>query len=607
MLQHRKIILALFLLLTFSFSYSQKKKTEKDSIGMYKKIQKYSTKNNFTKLVHRLIFEPINSEPNQPQTEKQKNHKIYNGKIIRKINITTLDPFGYSDSDSLKEPTRWEERIGNRLHLKSKHIAIQNLLLFKKDTPFNALLVYETERIIRSQRFVNQVTITEKLTSVQSDSVDVNIRVLDSWSTVPEFELSSSKVNLGINERNIFGIGHQFDYIFTNRFEDGKDAHNFTYTVPNIRNSFTKTVLKYRKDLDNFYDKSILIERPFYSSITKWAGGIYLGQVFRRDSLQAKDLTYEFQNFKSSTHDIWAGKAFPIFTSDTANYKTTNLILSSRFLNINYVEKPAVEYDTISYYNNEKQLLMGFGMNTRRFIEDKYIFRYGITEDVPIGQIYGITAGYQYKNQQWRPYFGAQFAIGKYFKWGYLSTNFEVGTYFNQSKTEQTAISFESHYFTKLLHIGNWKLRHFIKPTVLIGINRQNSIGDLITINENYGIPGFNSPIYGSDKILLTFQTQTYTPKSIGGFRLNPYFNYSIAMLGNVISNFPNQKVYSKVGIGVVISNDYLVFSSFQLSISYYPTIPLQGDSLFKTNAFENSDFGFQNFELAKPKTVFYK
>jgi L-asparagine transporter-like permease len=74
----------------------------------------------------------------------------------------------------------------------------------------------------------------------------------------------------------------------------------------------------------------------------------------------------------------------------------------------------------------------------------------------------------------------------------------------------------------------NWKLRQFIKPQVIIGINRQNSIGDRLTINE--GIQGFNSAIYGTSKMIMTLQTQAYAPKDIGGFRLNPYFNYSIAL-----------------------------------------------------------------------------
>jgi hypothetical protein len=67
-------------------------------------------------------------------------------------------------------------------------------------------------------------------------------------------------------------------------------------------------------------------------------------------------------------------------------------------------------------------------------------------------------------------------------------------------------------------------------------------------------------------------------------------------------------KAYSKLTIGLLISNDYLVFSSFQLSLSYYPTIPMQGDNLFKTNTFETTDYGgLQSFELAKPRIVKYK
>jgi hypothetical protein len=88
---------------------------------------------------------------------------------------------------------------------------------------------------------------------------------------------------------------------------------------------------------------------------------------------------------------------------------------------------------------------------------------------------------------------------------------------------------------------------------------------------------------------------------------LNPYLNYSIAVLGNSQAGMTKSKAYSKIGIGVIINNDYLVFSSFQLSLSYYPTIPFEGDNVFRTNAFETTDFGLQSFELAKPRTVLYR
>jgi hypothetical protein len=403
------------------------------------------------------------------------------------------------------------------------------------------------------------------------------------------------------------GIGHEFKNKFTNRFSDGKNAYNLDYTVPNIKNSFIKTTFKYNIDLDNYYGKSIDINRPFYSPLAKWAGGIYFDQQFRKDTLQDINLVYAQQNFKYNSQDYWIGHAFSIFKGNTEKNRTTNLIVSGRYLNINYLESPIIAYDPVDFYSSEKLFLSGIGITSRKFIQDKYIFRNGIIEDVPIGKIYGITGGYQYKNHKGRFYFGGQASFGNYYDWGFLSTNFEIGTFFDKSSTSQTTFSFQANYFTHPIELGKWKLRQFIKPQIIIGLNRLNVIGDQLTINENYGIQGFNSAVYGTKKMMLTLQTQAYSPWDLWGFRLNPYFNYSIALLGNDQIGLLDSKAYSKIGIGLIINNDFLVFSSFQLSLSYYPSIPGSGQNIFKTNAFETSDFGFQDFELAKPRTVIFK
>ena len=128
-----------------------------------------------------------------------------------------------------------------------------------------------------------------------------------------------------------------------------------------------------------------------------------------------------------------------------------------------------------------------------------------------------------------------------------------------------------------------------------------------MNINEENGILGFNSPVYGTKKLVLALQTQSYSPKDIWGFRFNPYFNYSIAFLGDNGELSKKYQSYSKIGVGLLITNDYLVFSSFQISLAYYPKIPFEGNGIFRSNAFETSDFGLQSFELAKPKTEFYK
>lgn len=598
-----KIIVFIIFCFCLQNTYAQVKEEKKDSTEIYKKIRNYSKKNKFTQTLHKLFFKA--NKPRKKEELLVTDTTNYNGKIIRKITIITLDPFGHSITDTTQVPKNWGERTGNRLHLKTKKIAIYNLLLFKRNSVYNGYKVQESERLIRAQKYVTAVRISHQLAGVASDSVDVTIRVLDSWSTIPKFSISSNQMSIGFKEKDFFGSGQQLEYRFTNRFDDGRNGNEATYTIPNIKNTYIKTVLNYKIDLDNNYTKSVDIERGFYSPLTKWGGGIYVGQNFRQDSLQAPDLTYAFQPFKNNVQDLWAGKASKVFQDETNGI--TNLIVSGRFLNINYSESPSDVYDPTHFYSDEKLILSGIGINTRKFIKDSYIFRNGQTEDVPIGRIYGITLGYQYKNQMWRPYFGAQFSFGNYYKWGFLSTNFEAGTFLHDSKTYQTAFLFESNYFTKLFTIGKWKLRQFINPEIVIGVNRENIIGDQLNINEQNGLAGFNSAIYGTNKMVLSLQTQTYSPHALWGFRMNPFFNYTVAVLGSPNDAMGRNKGYSKITLGLLISNDYLVFSSFQLSLSYYPTIPYQGDNVFKTNTFETTDFGLQSFELAKPRVVEYK
>lgn len=604
-----KIIFFILLCFSLQSAYGQVDKSKKDtnvkkdSTEVYTKIKNYSKKNKFTQTLHKLLFRSAKTKKKEPILV-QNDTTNFNGKIIRKIIIETLDPFGHSLTDTAQKPKNWGERTGNRLHLKTKKIAIYNLLLFKRNTPYDTYKVQESERLIRSQRYVSAVRVTNKVAGVASDSVDVTIRVLDSWSTIPKFSISSNRVSIGVKEKDFFGSGQQLEYRFTNRFDDGRNGNDVTYTVPNIKNTYIGAVLHYNMDLDNNYTKTINIERLFYSPLTKWAGGAYVGQIFRRDSLQAPDSLYAFQPFKNNFQDLWVGHASKVFEDENG---ITNLVASGRFLNINYKESPSPLYDPTNFYSDEKFILAGIGLNRRKFIKETYLFRNGQVEDVPIGRIYGLTFGYQYKNTFWRPYVGAQFSFGNYYRLGFLSMNFEAGTFFHQSNTYQTAFLMETNYFTKLYKIGNWKIRQFVNPKFVIGVNREDIIGDQLNINEQNGLAGFNSAIFGSNKMVLSLQTQTYSPHALWGFRMNPFFNYSIAVLGSPNDAMGRNKAYQKITLGLLISNDYLVFSSFQLSISYYPSIPFQGDNVFKTNTFETTDYGLQNFELAKPRAVEYR
>ena len=115
MFRQQIIILLISISLCCQFSFSQEKEPKKDSLKVYKNLQSYSKKHKFTKFVHKLIFKPINSKQKRTKKVIRQNYQVFEGKIIRKINIVTLDPFGYSEIDTTTKPRNWIEKNGNRM------------------------------------------------------------------------------------------------------------------------------------------------------------------------------------------------------------------------------------------------------------------------------------------------------------------------------------------------------------------------------------------------------------------------------------------------------------------------------------------------------------
>lgn len=607
-----KIIFVLFLVstLTSNFTYGQEPHVKKDSKKLYENIEAYAGRSRFTRFMYRLFFKPVVTVPVKKGTRKkpykkliQKPYSTFEGKTIRFIHIETLDPFGYSIGDTIKSYPSFISRAGNRLHIKSQPITIRNLLLIRQNQPFDSLLVKESERLVRSRKYVTDVSFFVKATARNSDSVDIFIRELDNWSIIPGGEVTDSRITFNLTDKNFTGLGHEYQNEITWHHTNGGFAFNTNYFIPNIRNTYINSTLHYGTDEYGNFIKNVAIDRPFFSPFAKWAAGVNFTQQFRKDSVYTTDSNFVLQRFKFNAQDYWAGYAIQLFKGRSEESRTTNFISTFRLLRIRYLEKPDETTMLQPLYSDQNFYLASIGISKRKYLQDKYIFKYGVTEDVPVGKVYSLTGGYQKKNNTGRFYLGGRVSFGNYYSWGYLSTNYEFGTFIHASHAEEGILSVGINYFTGLREIGKWKFRQFVKPQITIGINRLSA--DSLTLNDNYGIEGFNSPLLsGTSRMLLTFQTQSYSPWNFIGFRFGPFFNCTIGMLGDEASGFKKSRVYSQIGLGVLLKNESLVINTLQISISFYPMIPGKGQNMFKINSFGTGDFGYGNFEIGKPASI---
>lgn len=574
-------------------------------------LENYRKKNKFNRLIHRIFVKKPGTKKAERTSnrfgESDVNFSEFEGKTIRNIHITTYDPFGHSLSDSLVKPDNFLEKAGNALHIKTKKFVVRNYLLPEKGDAVDSLKILESERLMRSQRFIRRVRITPVLAG--ADSVDLNVQALDSWSIIPNLTYSGSRVGFRLRDRNFLGFGHDFDNRYRQNFENGKYTFQTRYTIPNIQRSFIGFNIGYYSNEQNDYTKSVSLERKFFSPLARWAGGVYIGQRAYQDSIPNQDgiLT---QNFKFNLQDYWGAVSFQLFKKENSTAeRLNNLILSARFFQVNYVQSPVSEIDPVNFYADENFYLMGIGVSRRGFVQDRYIHNYDIVEDIPIGLSYGLTAGIQQKNKEDRFYLAGGFKMGNYYRLGFFGFETQYGGFFGENQPEQVVFSFNTHYFTRLMSWGRWKFRNFISTEMVIGNNRIESRGDRLTLNENdpSGIPGFYSrDVIGTKKWLTNIQIQSYSPYEFLGFRFSPFLNSSLGIISNKGEKLFNGKLYAKIGLGVLFTNDYLVFSNFQLSIAWYNTIPGSGENIIQTNTFDNRDYELMDFEFGKPELIRY-
>ncbi|MHC5353003.1 hypothetical protein ACYSNX_02250 [Myroides sp. LJL115] len=556
------------------------------------------------KLIKRMFVKSKSSSQGKaPNISFDRDLALGEGKIIRNIDIVTLDPFGFSELDTLQVPTTKAENLGNRLHLKTKKFTIRNFLLFEKGKPFDSLMIKESERLIRSQRYVKRVLIYPIPTS-SPDSVDIMVRELDYWTIYPSGSISTSSMRIRLTDKNFAGLGHELSMQYRRRIDQDKQGYYFNYRINNIQRTFIRSELLYDSDVWGNYRKFALIDRPFYSPYTKWAGGFNYTQRFSRDSLIGVDEKYSFEARKYNQYDTWVGHSIPLYQRIKDNTVITNLRAAVRYYQRDYIDRPDHKYDTIGYFSNSKTYLATLGISSINYIQDHYIFTHDRIEDVAVGKIFSITGGFNNQFNKTRSYFGAKFAMGKYTNFGYLASNIEWGSYFLGKKSEQGALRLDVTYFTKLLLRGNWKFRHFINPSFIMGYNRYGHMEDQLRLEQV--IAGIRaSKIRAARRVSLSYQWQAYAPYSWKGFHISPYVNIEGAFVGYKNHAFLDGKLYSRLSIGFVASNEYLVFSSIAISLVYYPTMPDSQRAVFYANG-RKYDMELPDFNYGKPQTVNY-
>jgi hypothetical protein len=593
----RFAVTLIFFLSGFFFLHAQEKKD-----SLYYKIEEFSDKRKVTKFIHRLIFrrEP-DSTSVKSRTEKLL-QEAYNKKYIRKIRIETIDPFGYGSKDT-KEKARWYDWVADHLHANTRNSTVNNYLLFEEGEEYNAQKLYESERLLRAMPFVNRVNISVSDSTSSKDSIDVVVKVLDSWSLKPRISYSGSKIGLGVTEENVLGLGHTLDFLYRNDSKEKQDYLLGSYTTYNLLGTYINAQLLGERDFSKNERINFSLRRDFFSPLTRWAGG-FTFEYFKRKVLlpTETDTAFPEVQIKVYSQDLWGGYQIPV-SSDPNEKVSSNIAIIGRFQNYQYKDSPGI--DQYKYFSSYNSFLMSVGFIHRNFSVQRNIFQYDLPEDVAYGNSVNIIAGGLSRNKEVNPYVGISASYGTFTKLGYFTVKGQFGRFFNEDNQNRESFRVDGTYFTNLMDWKFAKARHFFSPTIALGNPQHNySYKDRINLSSTDEFPVYNSDYIGTKKLVLRYQLQLFINKTWKNFHFSPYLTTAVGWLGMPDDKLLKTKANTKIGIGVLINNPYLVFNRIQISFMYYPRVPFDNNSVFDFNSNRNNLLPMNNFATDVPHFV---
>ncbi len=313
------------------------------------------------------------------------------------------------------------------------------------------------------------------------------------------------------------------------------------------------------------------------------------------------DTAYPEVQIKVYNQDLWGGYQIPV-SSDASQKVSSNIAVIGRFQNYQYKDSPGI--DRYEYFKSYSSFLMSVGFINRSFSVQRNIFQYDLPEDIAYGKSLTITAGGLSRSNEVKPYVGISASYGTFTGLGYFNVRAQFGRFFNEDNQNRESFRLDGTYFT---HLTDWKfakVRHFFSPTLALGNPQHNySYKDRITLTSPDEFPVYSSDYIGTKKLVLRYQLQMFINKTWKNFHFSPYLT-AVGWLGMPNDTLLKTKANTKIGIGVLINNPFLVFNRIQISFMYYPRVPFDNNSVFDFNSNRNNLLPINNLAADIPHFV---
>ncbi|MDR1681874.1 MAG: hypothetical protein LBS25_00580 [Candidatus Symbiothrix sp.] len=490
----------------------------------------------------------------------------FEGKEIATVNVLTKNVY----NDTLHS---FFPRMVNAMHITTREKTIRQNLLFKAGEMVDAATMIRNEELLRRLGSFADAYIIVAPNPNDSSAVDVFVHTRDRWNINFELEKKSDEeFNLSLYDRNFLGEGHYLSIGSNIRIENPEKPNPHTsgfsvdYNVQNMGGSFFNGDFQ----IDRSYNHNMYLlqaKKPFIKSSDYAVNTMYR----RNEGFEHQVLTDTSYKVKRQIWDVSAG------LSQQLPARKNNIYLMARVLATQILDYGGAVSEMLNpYYQSRIVALASAGIYRESFYRGSHIYSFGVSEDIPHGYRFEITAGRSWDRYRKRDYFAAEWNGGLRLKIGYLRQSVVYGSYFlNDFEPQQSTLAVKTGFFTNLFPLGKGYMRYFINTNYSAGFNRMEGERERITFRDLNSLRILNLPLQynGLSRLICRTEGVYFSPFYFYNFRLAFYGFCDFGWL-NDRYHFSTDNFHTTLGMGIRISNDRLIFRSVQFQIGYIVVNP---------------------------------
>lgn len=538
-------------------------------------------------------------------------YQPFAGATIRNIHITRL-PFGRAldAPDTVPEKKSTLITLANKLHHTTRNEVIQKNLFFKENEQLNPYLLADNERYLRELTYLRDADFLI-IPDPETDSVDIEVLVKD------VFSLGGSVNSLGLNvtdieirEDNFSGTGNAGILYAT---YDNSRKKNFTFGGEIIRRNIDGLFIDQRLGYQSYFNsiRGPRQENHFYYNFNKPLLNRFMkftyafdasyhstSNKYTSDSLYRSDLKYRYFKLEGWLGININGKHF----SPAEETRKLRLLSGARVFVRKFNHKPAIFQNKYNWqFADQSGALASFMLYQQNFFKTKYVYGFGVSEDIPEGLIFNVTSGFTIKEDITRPMVGLNFQqYGFLRNESYIDYTLRAEGYLNRKTIEDVNLLASVNYFDRLKSIGEkWSQRFFLSLTASRQI--KSVLNEPLFLSSEFGMPEYGNDFTGGDaRVTTKAESVFFSPWSAAAFRFAPIVSFNLTAFAPESRNL---KLYSVIGAGIRTRNESLIFGTIELKGNYLPGGNLYGDK-WTVDLSTNLSFKYKSQFLKKPDFI---